>query len=69
VRNIIILSWIVLMIASVFPADARGQRYARHNGKHAAQTTHTGKSIVGDKASADTDDAMDKRIKSICRGC
>jgi hypothetical protein len=27
------------------------------------------KSPAGDKASADADEAMDKRIKSICRGC
>jgi hypothetical protein len=72
VRNIIVQSWIGLTIVSVFPAPMpAAQRYAHHNDKQSPDDTHThtGKSTVGDKASADTDEAMDKRFKSICRGC
>ena len=61
----IILACLVLTIASVSPADARRHKRAPSN-----NTAQAGdKSSAGDKASADADEAMDKRIKSICRGC
>ena len=62
----IILACLVLTIASALPADARTHRRA-HTG--AAQTTQADDKTAAEKASADTDAAMDKKIKSICRGC
>jgi len=59
----------VLIIASASPADARSHRRGRHHGKPAAQVVQDDKSSSLDKASAVTDEAMDKNIKSICRGC
>jgi hypothetical protein len=60
---------LVLTIAVALPADARSHRRA-HPGKHpAAQTTQADDKTAAEKASADTDAAMDKKIKSICRGC
>lgn len=37
-------------------------------GQPAAQTTQADDKTAAEKAPADTDEAMDKRIKSICRG-
>jgi hypothetical protein len=66
----IILACLILTIASVCPAGARSQRRAHHGKPVAHDTVQAGeKSPAGDKASADADEAMDKRIKSICRGC
>ena len=66
-RNII-LACLVLTSASVPPADARGHRHA-HPTKPAAQTTQPDDKTAAEKASVDTDEALDKRMKSICRGC
>ena len=66
----ITVACLVLMIASAFPADARSHKRAPSSKPAHHHTAHAGdKSTAGDKASADTDAAMDKRIKSICRGC
>jgi hypothetical protein len=65
----ITMACVALMIASAFPADARSHRRAHHSNPVAHDTVQGGKSSAGDKASADADEAMDKRIKSICRGC
>ena len=68
-RNII-LACFVLTSASVPPADARSHRRA-HPSKPpaAAQITQADDKTAAEKASADTDEAMDKKVKSICRGC
>jgi hypothetical protein len=68
VRNII-LACLVLTIASVSPVDARSHRRVHPSKPPAAQTTQTGDKTAAEKASADTDEALDKRMKSICRGC
>ncbi len=65
----IILARLVLTIASVSPADARSHRRTHPSKQPAAQTTQADDKTAAEKASADTDAAMDKRIKSICRGC
>jgi hypothetical protein len=66
----IILACLILTIASVCPADARSHKRAPSSNPAHHHTARAGdKSSAGDKASADTDTAMDKRIKSICRGC
>ena len=67
-RNII-LACLVLTIASVSPADARSHRHAHPGKQPSAQTTQADDKTAAEKASADTDAAMDKKIKSICRGC
>ena len=59
---------VALMIASALPADARSHRRA-HPTKPAAQTTQADDKTAAEKASADTDEALDKQMKSICRGC
>lgn len=61
------IAGIVLMIASAPPADARSHRRADPS-KPAAQAARDDKSSA-DKTSADIDKAMDRSIKSICRGC
>jgi hypothetical protein len=61
----IILACLILTIASVSPADARSHKRALSNKPAHHLTAHA----AGDKASTDADEAMDKRIKSICRGC
>ena len=65
-RYIIVLSWIVLMIISA--ADARNHRRT-HPGKPAAQSAQADDKTAAEKASADTDETLEKRIKSICRRC
>jgi hypothetical protein len=65
----IILACLVLTIASVSPADARSHRHAHPGKQPAAQTTQADDKTAAEKAPADTDAAMDKKIKSICRGC
>jgi hypothetical protein len=66
----IILACLILTIASVSPADARNHKGAPSSKPAHHHTAQAGdKSSAGDKASADTDAAMDKKIKSICRGC
>ena len=68
--RMIILACLILTIASVSPADARSHKRALSNKPAHHLTAHAGdKSSAGDKASTDADEAMDKRIKSICRGC
>jgi hypothetical protein len=68
VRNII-LACLILTIASVSPTDARSHRHAHPGKQPAAQTTQADDKTAAEKASADTDEALDKRMKSICRGC
>jgi hypothetical protein len=68
VRNII-LACLVLTIASVSSADARSHRRAHPSKQPAAQTTQADDKTASEKSSADTDEAMDNKIKSICRGC
>ena len=65
----IILACLVLTIASVSPADTRSHRRAHPSKPPGAQTTQADDKTAAEKASADTDAAMDKKIKSICRGC
>ena len=65
----ITVACLVLMIASVSPADARSHRRAHPSKPPAGQTTQADDKTAAEKASADTDEAMDKKIKSICRGC
>jgi hypothetical protein len=66
VRSIIILSWIALTIASA--ADARGHRRT-HPAKPATQSAQADDKTAAEKVSSDTDETLEKRIKSICRGC
>ncbi len=65
----IILACLVLTIASALPADARSHKQTRPSKPVAHETTRDGDKSSAEKAAADTDAAMDKRIKSICRGC
>jgi hypothetical protein len=58
---------IVLMAGSALPPDCRGQRRT-HPAKPAADAAQNDKSSA-DKTSADIDRAMDRSVKSICRGC
>ena len=67
-RRLVLLS-LALTIVAALPAEARTHRHAHYQDKRTVQTTQKAKLTRGDKADADTDDVMDKRIKSICRGC
>jgi hypothetical protein len=60
---------VALMIASALPADARSHRRAHPSKPPAAQTTQADDKTAAEKASADTDEVLDKRMKSICRSC
>ena len=62
-RNII-LACLVLTIASVSPVDARSHRRVHPSKPPAAQTTQADDKTVAEKASADTDEALDKRIRA-----
>jgi hypothetical protein len=57
----------VLTLLSVSAADARGHRRP-HDNKPAAQPVQDDKSS-SDKASAEIDNALNRSLKSICRGC
>jgi len=56
---------LVLTIAATAPVEARNHHQANRD-KPVAQADEK---TAAEKASADTDEALDKRIKSICRGC
>lgn len=63
---------IAVMIATPLPADARSHRRAHHPAKPAAQAPQDAAQddkSSSDKASADIDKAMQRSLKSICRGC
>ena len=60
---------VALTIAVAFPADARSHKRTHPSKPVAHETTRDGDKSSAEKASADTDEAMDKKIKSICRGC
>jgi hypothetical protein len=65
----IILACLILTIASVSPTYARSHQRAHPGKQPTAQTTQADDKTAAEKASADTDEALDNRMKSICRGC
>jgi hypothetical protein len=62
-----ILAGLILLISLPMPADSRVHRRT-HPAKPPASTAQDDKSSA-DKASAEIDRALDRSMKSICRGC
>ena len=63
----IMLTSLFLTIAPALPVDARSHR-PTSPAKPPTQATQENKSSA-DKASADIDKAMERSLRSICRGC